>query len=90
MDSHHKLLMHSCIFEMVGTAILPIAYNLTADTPAFQIPAVCAAVLAVVTVMGPVSGGHANPAISLGLLVGHTGTKDLKQEAFKTLCLVVS
>merc|ERR1712055_321248 len=68
--------LKSLVAEFLGTMFLVLvgcgsALNWKTEPDITQISlAFGLVVMAMVTVMGPVSGGHLNPAVSVGLLVG--------------------
>ena len=53
-----------CLFEMLGTALLVTALNWTGNDP-FAMGAV---LFVLYNIFGSVSGGHFNPAVTMGVL----------------------
>ena len=58
-----------CIYEFVGTALLLIAVNWGSNskTHTLQPIAIGLTLFANICFLGPVSGGHFNPAVTLGV-----------------------
>lgn len=54
-----------CLYEALGTAILVAAVNLSGPNPA----AVGVALFAIAMFLGPVSGGHVNPAVTIAVWI---------------------
>ena len=67
------------LFELLGTAMLLIAIN-WASTSGAVAEAVGLTVMMCAQIMGPISGGHFNPAVTIGMLwkegKEHFGGKD--------------
>lgn len=72
-----------CLYEGLATAILLISTNLCKEIAGgyYQLICICWTVLSVIVIFGPVSGGHCNPCITFGVLVGYWGQKDFSQKA---------
>lgn len=60
-----KLLV--CIYEMIGTAILIIMFNWSAETHD-RIASYALTLFIVILLFGPVSGAHFNPAVTIAVL----------------------
>lgn len=60
-----------CLYEMIGTATLIIAVNWGVDlkTANFQPISVGLTLFANISILGPVSGGHFNPAVTMGVFI---------------------
>ena len=54
-----------CIYECAGTALLVYAVNVSKADPV----AICFSLFTAIMIGGPVSGGHYNPAVSIGVLI---------------------
>lgn len=54
-----------CLYEMIGTAILIGALNLSSG----KAEAVTIALFCIAIFLGPVSGGHVNPAVSTAVFI---------------------
>ena len=61
--SSHKLVV--CVYEFLGTAFL--SYGLLMSTG--DAIAVSMVVFAIILVLGPISGAHINPAVSIGVFI---------------------
>jgi glycerol uptake facilitator-like aquaporin len=61
-----------CLYEFFGTALLMLTVQLAKPMGIFHIPAICLAILAQIIIIGPVSGGHVNPAITFAVLIGYS------------------
>lgn len=57
------------LYEMIGTAILCVAVNWGAGSDGHQAHCVALALMGIAMFLGPVCGGHVNPAVSLGVLI---------------------
>merc|ERR1719473_556857 len=78
-----------CICEVIGTAFLLIAVNLgsvTGPTPF----CVGFTVFAMATIIGPVSGGHMNPAVTLGMYIKHSTGTNAVQNAIYMVIIICS
>ena len=75
---HSKWLVAAvCFYEMIGSAGLVCAINMTSETE-MQIPAACLMTMVCGYILGPFSGCHLNPAITVGHLIGFFGCYDFK------------
>ena len=54
-----------CLYELVGTAVLICALNISGGSA----EAVGIALFTIAIFIGPVSGGHVNPAVSLAVFI---------------------
>lgn len=54
-----------CLYEMIGTAVLIGALNLSGG----KAEAVSIALFCIAIFLGPVSGGHVNPAVTLAVFI---------------------
>ena len=54
-----------CLYEMFGTAILIGALNLSSGS----VVAVSIALFCIAIFLGPISGGHVNPAVTLAVFI---------------------
>jgi aquaporin Z len=63
----HNNKVYVCIYELLGTAFLLYAINQSAEFGDFQPEAIGFTIFASITVFGGVSGGHFNPAVTMGV-----------------------
>jgi len=54
-----------CIYECAGTALLVYAVNVSKGDPI----AICFSLFVAILIGGPISGGHFNPAVSIGVFL---------------------
>jgi len=90
MDQHVPNRAAICFYEFVGSCILIMTINLGKELGVFQVPAVCLCVLACIANLAQVSGGHVNPSISAGVLVGYLGTPQWWTKFTTFICMFVS
>ena len=76
-----------CIAEIIGTAFLLIAVNISSNTGVTPI-CVGFTVFAMATIIGPVSGGHMNPAVTIGMFIKHKhGDKTVQNAIFMVIII---
>lgn len=68
MESKHakENIVHICIYECFGTAFLLLFINLTSQMGDHALPGIVLSVMCFIQIIGPVTGGHVNPAITIG------------------------
>jgi len=83
--SNNKVMV--CIAEIIGTAFLLIAVNISSNT---GVTPMCVGftVFAMATIIGPVSGGHMNPAVTMGMFIKHNhGDKTLQNLVYMVIII---
>ena len=66
----HKNLFRVMLYEAIGTAFLLIGVNWgAANDCKLQAECVALSLFAIAMIIGPISGGHVNPAVSTGVLL---------------------
>lgn len=68
------------IYEAMGTGILIFSVNMT-NGNVLQPLLICFGLMASINILGPVSGGHFNPAVTMSILMGYLGTPEFVQNA---------
>ena len=78
-----------CICEIIGTAFLLIAVNISSNT---GVTPMCVGftVFAMATIIGPVSGGHMNPAVTIGMFIKHKHEDKTVQNAVYMVIIICS
>ena len=59
-----------CIYEAIGTGLLLYCINMTAGSPYGKF-GIAFAIFALILIGGPISGGHYNPAVTLGVFLSN-------------------
>ena len=85
----HSAKMLVLIYEFVGTALLLVAVNYPAAESENVPYAVAIALFGIIMMIGPVSGGHVNPAVSTAVLVAQ-GASELGGNIIFFAMIVVS
>lgn len=67
METTHgnKFKREVCIYECAGTALLVYAVNVSKADPV----AICFSLFTAIMIAGPISGGHFNPAVTIGVFI---------------------
>ena len=79
-----------CFFEAIGTALLLIAINAGIQIhPSFQPFAIGMIIFANIVMFGKVTGGHFNPAVTIGILF-RDGKANFKNNAWYSLWLIIA
>ena len=57
------------LYEVLGTALLIFSLNASESFDVYQPEAVAVTLYSICTFIGPISGGHVNPAVTLGVFI---------------------
>ena len=80
-----------CAYEFFGTGIIQLVIQMAKPMgPIYHLPAIYFAILAMIVVTGPVSGGHVNPAITVGVLFGFVSVGKFWQNFFFAVAIILS
>ena len=87
----HQNKLSVCAYEFLGTALLLLSLNINTarEGLGFGPMNVSVMVFALIVITGPVSGAHANPAVSTAVLV-REGCKNLSANLIFWLLIVIS
>lgn len=78
------------MFEGMGTGFLIIAINIGQQIhPGFQPFAIGLIIFMNITVFGNITGGHFNPAVTLGVFV-KDGPSNFRRNFFYSICLIIA
>ena len=71
IEGGHKIKKIVCLYEAIGSALLIIALNWSNYIAKDQFGPVGLGLtlFSCITILGPVSGGHFNPAVTIGVLI---------------------
>ena len=58
-----------CLYELMGTALLLSALNLSGPAGSTDPQAVAGAIFVAIVIFGPISGGHFNPAVTTAVYI---------------------
>ena len=88
LENGNKFKFIVCIYEGLGTAILLISINWSLGSPT----GIAAAIMICIITIGWASGGHYNPAVTLGVLVKETLSKEvgLKKNIWFAILIILS
>lgn len=94
MDSNRTykdkvVLLSVCLYEYLGTILLLCSINIGASFSSLPLLN-CGMVLLLVHTLGPVSGAHMNPAVTVGQLIGYWGHDDFKEKYKIAVAMILS
>lgn len=87
----HRNKVFVCLYEALGTCVLLMAVNCGAvsgnDFVGYQSLVVAITLLGVIIIFGPITGGHFNPAVTLGVFIKEGPAKFRQNGVFAILIM---